>query len=180
MVTVVELAHGGVYYLHHSDQPYLVLVAHPLVGISNYTSWCEAMIMALTAKNKLGFIDGSIVQPTIDDPLFETWKRCNITVCYWILNSISQELAQSLLYIRSAAMIWKDLRESFHQSNRPRVFQLRKSLAGLQQGSLSVTAYYTKLKVLWNELKQYRSDPVCTCEGLKSWSFENFFGIRGS
>lgn len=159
---------NGFYYLHHSDQPNLILVAHPLTGIANYTSWCEAMLMALTAKNKVGFIDGYVVKPPPEDPFHNAWVRCNITVCSWILNSVSQEISESLLYIRSAVVIWEELKDQFHQSNRFRVFQLCKSLAELQQGSLSVTAYLTRLKTLWNELKQFRSDPVCTCGGLRA------------
>lgn len=48
----------------------------------------------------------------------------------------------------------------------PRVFQLCKSLAELQQASLSVVVYLTQLKTLWDVLKQFRSDLVCNCEGL--------------
>lgn len=63
--------------------------------------------------------------------------------------------------------IWRDLQEQFHQNNKPRVFQLCKSLAYLHQGSITVIAYFTRLKTLWNELKQFRSDPICHCEGLQ-------------
>lgn len=158
---------GDVYYLHHFDQPSLVLVAHPLIGTSNYTSWREAVLMALLAKNKVVFVDGSVPKPPISDPLSAAWVRCNITVCSWLLNSVSQDIADSLRYIRSVVQIWRELKDQFHQSNRPRVFQLCKSLNELHQGSMSVTTYFTQLKILWNELKQFRSDPLCTCEGLQ-------------
>ncbi|XVF47325.1 hypothetical protein PTKIN_Ptkin03bG0100400 [Pterospermum kingtungense] len=35
-------------------------------------------------------------------------------------------------------------------------------------GSLDVTTYYTKLRTLWDELKEFQSDPICHCSGLRS------------
>ncbi|KAK0602275.1 hypothetical protein LWI29_031927 [Acer saccharum] len=45
------------YFLNNGDHPGLNLVSHQLVG-ENYNTWSRAMSMALTAKNKLCFIDG--------------------------------------------------------------------------------------------------------------------------
>ena len=44
------------YFLHHGDSPGSVLVTQSLIG-ENYNTWNRSMIMALTTKNKLGFID---------------------------------------------------------------------------------------------------------------------------
>lgn len=38
-----------------------LLVSSPLTG-DNYTSWSRAMMRALSAKNKFGFIDGTLPQ----------------------------------------------------------------------------------------------------------------------
>ncbi|KAF8414255.1 hypothetical protein HHK36_002255 [Tetracentron sinense] len=46
------------YYFHNGDNPGLVLVSQPLDG-ENYPTWSRSMLMAMTAKNKLGFLDGS-------------------------------------------------------------------------------------------------------------------------
>ncbi|KAI4304996.1 hypothetical protein L6164_028388 [Bauhinia variegata] len=43
-------------FLHHLDQPGAVLVSQPLME-DNYTTWAQSMDMALTIKNKKGFID---------------------------------------------------------------------------------------------------------------------------
>ncbi|KAL5857311.1 hypothetical protein ACOSQ3_004769 [Xanthoceras sorbifolium] len=50
------------FYLHHSNNPGLVLVSEQLTG-DNYASWSRAMLIALSVKNKLCFIDGSILKP---------------------------------------------------------------------------------------------------------------------
>ncbi|KAL8156435.1 hypothetical protein AgCh_001503 [Apium graveolens] len=51
------------YFIHHSDQPGHMLVPIKLDG-PNYPSWSKSMVHALTAKNKVGFIDGTIEQPS--------------------------------------------------------------------------------------------------------------------
>ncbi|KAL6325185.1 hypothetical protein AAG906_023030 [Vitis piasezkii] len=45
------------FYLHNGDHPRLILVSHHLSG-SNYNNWSRVMMMGLTTKNKVGFIDG--------------------------------------------------------------------------------------------------------------------------
>lgn len=103
------------------------------------------MVLALDFKNKFGFVDGSIKQAELGDPFFSSWKRCNSMVTSWILNSVPKEIADGLMYFSSASTMWKDLQYRFHQSNGPRIFQIRRQLVALQQGSLDVSAYYTKL-----------------------------------
>lgn len=51
------------FFLHNGDNPSVLLVPQPLAG-ENYNTWSRSMIMALTAKNKLQFIDGSLVKPS--------------------------------------------------------------------------------------------------------------------
>ncbi|KAL6219349.1 hypothetical protein ACLB2K_007108 [Fragaria x ananassa] len=51
------------YFIHHPDHPGLVLVSKPLDG-NNYASWCRAMSKSLNAKNKLGFVNGTIKAPS--------------------------------------------------------------------------------------------------------------------
>ena len=75
--------------------------------------------MALTAKNKLSFVDGSITRPIEENLLFGAWNHNSSMVISWILNSVTREIADSLLYIETAVDIWNDLHDRFHQSNGP-------------------------------------------------------------
>ena len=50
------------FHLPSGDNPRLVLVAQPLTK-ENYNTWSRSVIVALNAKNKVGFIDGSITEP---------------------------------------------------------------------------------------------------------------------
>ena len=54
------------YFLHHSDSPGMILVSQLLNG-DNYSSWSRSMSIALSVKNKLGFVDGIVVKPSGTD-----------------------------------------------------------------------------------------------------------------
>ena len=56
------------FYLHPSESLGVVLISSPLTE-TNYYSWSRVMQIALHSKDKLGFIDGEILEPPIGDPL---------------------------------------------------------------------------------------------------------------
>lgn len=81
------------------------------------------MILALSVKNKVGFIDGSISKPPGTDlNLVNAWFRNNNVVIFWILNSISKDIFGSVIFSETASDIWKDLKDRFSQKNAPRIF----------------------------------------------------------
>lgn len=158
------------YYLHNSETPGAVLVTTILLGSSNYHSWSRGILLALDAKNKTAFIDGTISQPNPDDLLFPAWKRVNSMVKSWILNSVSKEFSASLLGFHTAADLWSDLRSRFQESDGPRIFAIKKSLATLVQGAMDINTYYTRMKILWDELADYEEDLPCSCSALTNWN----------
>nr|GMD80083.1 uncharacterized protein LOC109157055 [Ipomoea batatas] len=66
-------------YLHPNESPALHLVTAQLEGRSNYHSWARAMEMALRSKNKLSFVDGTMVIPSNLDTKYYYWDQCNTT-----------------------------------------------------------------------------------------------------
>ncbi|KAL3515853.1 hypothetical protein ACH5RR_022755 [Cinchona calisaya] len=50
----------------------------------------------------------------------------------------------------------------------PEFFRFDKKLFEHRLGQQSVSAYYTKLMALWDELASYHEPPCCTCGGLKA------------
>lgn len=85
------------YFLHNGDKPGALLVSLPLTG-DNYSTWSISMFMALSAKNKTAFIDGSLPRPsTVSDPLFEPWSRRNNMVLSWLLNFVSKDISTSII-----------------------------------------------------------------------------------
>ncbi|KAE8683119.1 hypothetical protein F3Y22_tig00111213pilonHSYRG00052 [Hibiscus syriacus] len=107
------------YHLHQSDNPGMILVSQ-LLSNDNFHSWKRSMMLALSTKNKLGFVDGSIQAP--DHSMvnqFNAWTRANNLINSWLLNSVSTDIAASLLYHMTGVEMWKDLVDRFQQSNGP-------------------------------------------------------------
>ncbi|XLR13655.1 hypothetical protein S83_041593 [Arachis hypogaea] len=158
------------FLLHSFDQPNLALVTQMLTG-DNYPSWKRSMEMALNGKNKLGFVDGTILPPEegASHSFKLHWHRLNDIVSTWILNSVSKEIASSLIFAGSAHEIWIDLGHRFQQKNRPRIYELRKELINLKQDSLSISQFFTKLKCVWEELCHFRPSVHCNCGGAREF-----------
>ncbi|XP_073024321.1 uncharacterized protein [Primulina eburnea] len=122
--------------------------------------------MALRAKNKLIFVDGSLLVPSEKDDI-SNWERCNDLVSSSIINSFSPDISASILYADTAAQIWIDLKERFSQSNAPKIYLLKQSIAALKQEGMSISFYFTQLKSLWDELNSIINIPPCICGNAK-------------
>ncbi|XP_015170076.1 uncharacterized protein [Solanum tuberosum] len=138
--------HNHPYHLHASDAPGMTIVNNPFDG-KGYQGWKRCVLIALSAKNKLGFITGAQPIPADDSPDLQAWNRCNDMVTSWILNSLSKEIVDNVIYSRTVRELWMSLEHRFGQSN----------------------GYFTKLKRLWDELDSLNTNVkcncVCICEG---------------
>ncbi|XP_041021237.1 uncharacterized protein LOC121262713 [Juglans microcarpa x Juglans regia] len=133
--------------LDNGDNPTVVLVTDLLTS-ENYPTWSRAMKRALRAKNKICFITGSISPPIDpDDPLLDLWERCNDMVVSWLQNSISLSIRSSVAFVDNAHDLWLDLHDRFSHQNGPRIYQLKKTLASLQQDSDTTCYQYTSMLV---------------------------------
>jgi hypothetical protein len=56
-------------FLNNGENLALLLVGSPLIG-ENYNTWSRFMLLSLSAKNKIGFVGGSICKPPEHDDLF--------------------------------------------------------------------------------------------------------------
>ncbi|KAF7835734.1 uncharacterized protein G2W53_010593 [Senna tora] len=137
------------YALHNSDNPIMLLVTTTLDG-RNYLSWIIAVKTALEAKDKIGFVDGSIEAPE-DSAEHKKWKVVDSMIKSWIVNSISKEFSDTFVCCRTAKDLWDVLEERFGVSN------------SLRQGGDSITVYYNKLHKCWDELERIMPMPTCTC-----------------
>nr|XP_033510381.1 uncharacterized protein LOC117275130 [Nicotiana tomentosiformis] len=105
---VIDSTHH--FFLHPSDYPGMNLVFSAFDGKS-YGAWRRAVVIALSIKNKLGFIDGTLFIP--DE---------------------NSGLQRSVLYSHNAKDLWNDLEDRFGQTNVAKLFQLQKELSAVVQG----------------------------------------------
>ena len=126
-------------------------------------TWVKSVFLALSSRNKFGFVNGSISEPDPTSPLFNSRNRCNITILSWLTNSLSPDLKASVIYINSAKDLWIDLKNRLSQDNTPRLFELQNEISNLVQGSMSVSSYFTKFETLWDEFVNNQPFTVYNC-----------------
>jgi len=142
-------------FLHLVENPRAILTSQPLIGRENYLAWARSMRKSLIAKNKLGFINGSLTISSllVNSPTAaQAWVRANNMVGTWIINSVSPKLQASIIYRDTALEICTNLRDTFSQGNGTKVFNIQKQIVEIHQGEQSFTDYFAQLKVLWDQL----------------------------
>ncbi|XP_074327756.1 uncharacterized protein LOC141665669 [Apium graveolens] len=118
-------------HLQSSDSPGMKLVSEAFDG-TDFSNWKRSMTIALSARNKLGFVDGTIPRPVTTSPSFKSWSRCN------------------------------DM-ERYGVSSGAQLFGLHKELAEVNQGNSNIADYFTKMKMLWDDIDALCLIPVCSC-----------------
>ncbi|GJU96968.1 ribonuclease H-like domain-containing protein [Tanacetum coccineum] len=101
---ISSLDAGNPLHLQTNDNNSGSLVNIKLTGFENYRVWHTAMKIALQARNKMGFVDGTCVKSAYASsvPLSNQWERCNAVVLSWLLSSISEGLYLSKFYSENA------------------------------------------------------------------------------
>ncbi|KAL0361774.1 UNVERIFIED_CONTAM: hypothetical protein Sradi_3861900 [Sesamum radiatum] len=97
----VEKLRQEVLKLHSSDHPGMTLVSVPL-NKKNWIAWSRSVQIALGAKSKLSFIDGSCAKPVTTGEEHEQWRKTDCMVTSWLLNSISKDIVEAFMYTSSA------------------------------------------------------------------------------
>ncbi|XP_024963247.1 uncharacterized protein LOC112503439 [Cynara cardunculus var. scolymus] len=149
-------------FLSQNDNPGTMLVTKIFYGKS-FGTWKRAMSLALSIKNKLGFVTRRTKKRAEDDPTYDDWKRCNSIVITWILNAMTKEISERLIYYTTANAIRKQL------SNLVVVFQLQKELNQIAQETDSITTYYSRFKRIWDEFAEVDDFPDCICTAGEAW-----------
>nr|XP_016488684.1 PREDICTED: uncharacterized protein LOC107808658 [Nicotiana tabacum] len=92
-----------------------------------------SVIVSLSAKNKIGLVDGTCPKPADSSPHIKQWSICNNMVISSLTSSVSPEIAKSVQYSQTV------------------------------ERALDIASYFNKLKKLWDELRVIRNNKVNTC-----------------
>ncbi|KAH7570956.1 hypothetical protein JRO89_XS05G0230300 [Xanthoceras sorbifolium] len=120
------------FFLGTGDRPGDFITPTRLRG-DNYDDWASDIQLALEARRKFEFLEGTITEP--QPPYTQSdWNTVNAMLVSWIT---------------------------------PRIQQLKTSIAKCEQPrSMSVTTYYGKFNVLWEEL--FKHEPLISCNCCSS------------
>jgi gag-polypeptide of LTR copia-type len=132
----------------------------PLNG-RNYLAWSKAAKISLKGKGLLGFINGNRPRPTDTGDAQEKWDILDGQTFTLILNSLHSQLTEIFVHYETAKEIWDAITDQHnHQSNNSHIFQIKKDITQLTQGSKTVSELIGQVKSKYQELKLYR--PITT------------------
>ena len=150
------------YYIHPSDTSSNQLVSVKFNG-TGYNNWKRSMLLMLSIKNKLSFVNGTAIVPDVSSDEYVDWERCNDLVTAWILFNLDETIARSVLLMKTARAIWKNLEERFGYTSMTQLFSLEQKVSEIRQGNDSVSEFYTNLKTLWDNIDDVSPLPICSC-----------------
>ncbi|XP_021769884.1 uncharacterized protein LOC110734146 [Chenopodium quinoa] len=125
------------FYLHPSNNPGQKLVNFKFNG-NSYADWKCSMLISLSAKNKLGFVDGSLIKPAVTSDTCLSWES-------------------------TAREIWLNLEERYCQSSGALLYYLQQALHEIKQDHDNISGFYTKIKMMWDQLDVIDPIPMCSC-----------------
>ncbi|XP_072054303.1 uncharacterized protein [Arachis hypogaea] len=75
----------------------------------------------------------------------------------------SMSMENDVIWNENACDMWNELEHRYHQGDIFRVAELEEKMYTTRQGDLSITAYFTKLRTIWEEIEAFLPIPKCLC-----------------
>ena len=115
--------------------------------------------------------------PPLCDPSYASWSQSDSAIITWMLHSIEQNIAESLLRIKPARSLCQTLETMYaNQTNIARVVEIFETLLPLKQGDLSLQAHFGRMQALIQEVDLYQP-PTTDLVTLKRYRAELYAGI---
>lgn len=155
---------SSLYYLHPADLANTKLVSVLFDG-TGFCDWKRSMMISLSAKNKVRFVDGTLPRPSSDEAAQQAWDRCNNMVIGWLIASLDRMTAKSIMYYTTAREIWCNLEDRFGKTSSAQLYSIKEELFNTTQDfGTDIAQFYTKMKALWDELDNVSPPQICTCK----------------
>lgn len=113
----------------------------------NYSAWAFHFRIFVKSKD----LWGPAPREDKDKDELAKWEVKDAQIMAWILGSVESNIILNLRPFKTAAEMWNYLKNLYSQHNTARRFQLEHELATLQQGSLSISDFYSSFMNLWAE-----------------------------
>ncbi|GJV39998.1 ribonuclease H-like domain-containing protein [Tanacetum coccineum] len=127
IVLINNLDAGNPLHIQTNDNSSTTLIPFKLSVTENYKIWSSLMKLALQARNKYSFVDGTCLKNaySTSDVLSAQWDRCNAIVLTWIMNFVSQDVYIGLVYSDNAVDVWKELESTYDKVDGFVVFNFK-------------------------------------------------------
>ena len=83
--------------------------------------------MYVAGKDKLGYINGDLPQPSTTDPSFCRWRTENATVKGWLIGSMDPSLIGNFIQFPMAKQVWDAIATTYFDGNdATQVYELQR------------------------------------------------------
>jgi hypothetical protein len=132
----------------------------------NYLYWRAQILPLLRSRHLDGFIDGSTPCPphtaatytaegtrvAVANPLYRAWVAQDQAIVSALQSSLTEGVAELVLFANSAQDIWSTLEHNFSQQSIARSTALRRQLSECKKLDSSAHDYYNNVKTLSDTL----------------------------
>ncbi|KAL9425249.1 hypothetical protein AB3S75_032230 [Citrus x aurantiifolia] len=133
---------------------------------SNYTIWKSQILSSVRANGLEDLLDSSKCCPdqflpqdsedltaeTQINPAFTVWKRKDQMLLSWLMSSINLEILSLVVNSETSLDLWISLEQQFGSETFAKKVHLKIILNNLKKGSMSMTDFFGKLKMITDEL----------------------------
>ncbi|PRQ56861.1 putative transcription factor interactor and regulator CCHC(Zn) family [Rosa chinensis] len=109
--------------------------------------------MHVVGREKFGYLTGEIPQPSPKDPTYNKWRANNALVKGWLINSMSSTLMGNFIRLPTAKAVWDAVAKTYYDGlDMSQVYELTCKAFQMRQNGRPITAYYSDLQGIWQEL----------------------------
>ena len=113
------------------SEPAALSIGTKLDG-SNYALWSQVVEMYISGKDKLGYINDELTQPSPTNPSFRKWHTDNAIVKGWLINSMDPALIDNFIRFPTAKLVWDSTATTyFDGGDTSQVYDLRRRVSHL-------------------------------------------------
>ena len=103
------------------------------LDITDYALWSQIVEMYISGKDKLGYINGDLPQPSDTDPTYRKWRTENAIVKGWIINSLDPKLVSTFIRFSMAKAVWDHIATTyFDGTDTSQVYDLKRKVSKLK------------------------------------------------
>ncbi|GAV80133.1 UBN2_3 domain-containing protein, partial [Cephalotus follicularis] len=127
---------------------------------NNYLLWSQLVRTAIQTGESVGFLTGNEQKPISSST--SNWVAKDARVMTYLISHKNPRLLKIYAFLNNSAEIWKAMKTKYsRKGNYLQIFQLRKRIQKLEQGSMVVDTYFAELSTLWQELDVYEDIYEC-------------------
>ncbi|GAV83349.1 UBN2_3 domain-containing protein [Cephalotus follicularis] len=114
----------------------------------NYLPWSQAVTIALRGCSKLGYVNGNIPTPVVDDSQYVDWEANDNLVMTWLFNSMDPAIYEIFAYSETSTELWNSLKNMYgHDDNSSLIFEIQQKISNMTQTpDQSFTEHFGNLK----------------------------------